>query len=181
MQQQWTARFAPRARQPSARATRGNGSSRSSLPLQVDAPGDVVAEHHLDWASAMRDTLLGIHLDPLSVQYVKIEERARPSKIVLFYRRQLNFGDQLIGTNGPKGFEMRRDGQTVWFDGVTVGTTPDRARSLDVVIRPANPDLPAMHDEERQNDRRDPRRRNQRSRPAPGGEAGLMAGRTPRA
>ncbi len=149
VQQQWTARFAPKGAATIGSRTRGNGSSRSSLPLQVDAPGDVVAEHYLDWASAMRDTLLGIHLDPLSVQYVKIEERARPSKIVLFYRRQLNFGDQLIGTNGPKGFEMRRDGQTVWFDGVTVGTTPDRARSLDVVIRPANPDLPAMHDEER--------------------------------
>jgi hypothetical protein len=140
-----------RLSQGGAQGGAGDGDQRTdaNLPVQIDSPRDVMVRYDLDWQPAMRDTLVGIPLDPLAVHYVKIEERAHPSRVVLFYRRQLRFGDQLKTNNGPKGFEVHQSAQEIWFDGATIGSTPDRARSLDVIIRPANPDLPAMHDEER--------------------------------
>lgn len=124
-------------------------ASSSELPVKLDAPQDVMLEYHLDWPSAMRDTLLGLRLDPLSVHYVKIEERARPSKVVAHYKRELKLGDRVKFPERGKDTEVRESAASVWFDNLSVGSTPDRVRSLDIVIRPANPDLPMMHDQER--------------------------------
>jgi hypothetical protein len=124
-------------------------ASSSELPVTLDAPQDVMMEYHLDWPSAMRDTLLGLRLDPLSVHYVKIEERARPSKVAAHYKRQLNLGDRVKFPEKGKETEVHDSAARIWFDRLSVGSTPDRVRSLDIVVRPANPDLPMMHDQER--------------------------------
>ncbi len=145
-------------------AVHGTASS-SELPVKIDAPQDVIAEYHLDWPSAMRDTLLGLRLDPLSVHYVRIEEKAQPSKVVAHYRRELKLGERVkvpergktasqssLGaevSERSKGTEVHESAARVWFDHLSVGSTPDRARSLDIVIRPANPDAPMMRDQER--------------------------------
>jgi hypothetical protein len=124
-------------------------TSSSDLPVKIDAPQDVLTEYHLDWQSAMRDTLLGLRLDPLSVHYVRIEEKARPSKIVAHYKRELKLGDRVKFPDRAKETEAHESAARIWFDNLSVGSTPDRVRSLDIVIRPANPDLPMMHDQER--------------------------------
>jgi hypothetical protein len=124
-------------------------ASSSELPVTIDSPQDVMMEYHLDWPSAMRDTLLGLRLDPLSVHYVKIEEKAHPSKVVAHYKRQLNLGDRVKFPGMGKETEVHESAARIWFDHLSVGSTPDRVRSLDIVIRPANPDLPMMHDQER--------------------------------
>ncbi len=48
-----------------------------------------------------------------------------------------------------KETEVHESAAKIWFDRLSVGSTPDRVRSLDIVIRAANPDLPMMHDQER--------------------------------
>ena len=117
--------------------------------MTLDAPQDVMAEYHLDWPSAMRDTLLGLRLDPLGVHYVKIEEKARPSKVFAHYKQQLGMGDRTKLREMGKSTEVHESAARIWIDNLAVGSTPDRVRSLDIVIRPANPDLPMMHDQER--------------------------------
>jgi hypothetical protein len=124
-------------------------TSASEMPVTVDSPRDVVLEYHLDWPSAMRDTLLGLRLDPLSVHYVKIEEKARPSKIVAHYKRSLKLGDRVKFPEKGKQTEVHDSAARLWFDHLSVGSTPDRTRSLDIIIRAANPELPMMHDQER--------------------------------
>jgi hypothetical protein len=124
-------------------------ASSSELPVKLDSPQDVMMEYHLDWPSAVRDTLLGLRLDPLSVHYVKIEERARPSKVVAHYERELKLGDRVKFPERGKETEVHKSAARIWFDHLSAGSTPDRVRSLDIVIRPANPDLPVMHDQER--------------------------------
>jgi hypothetical protein len=124
-------------------------TSASKMPVTIDAPQDVVLEYHLDWPSAMRDTLPGLRLDPLSVHYVKIEEKARPSKIVAHYRRALKLGDRVKFPEKGKQTEVHDSAAKLWFDHLSVGSTPDRTRSLDIIIRAANPELPMMHDQER--------------------------------
>ena len=124
-------------------------ASSSELPVTLDSPQDVIAEYQLDWPSAMRDTLLGLRLDPLSVHYVKIEEKARPSKVLTHYKQQLKLGDRVKFREMGRETEVHESAARIWFDHLSVGSTPDRVRSLDIVIRPANPDLPMMHDQER--------------------------------
>ena len=124
-------------------------ASSAELPIAIDSPQDVMQEYHLDWPSAMRDTLLGLRLDPLGVHYVKIEEKARPSKVYAHYKRQLNLGDRVKFPERGKETEVHESAARVWLDHLSVGSTLDRVRSLDIVIRPANPDLPMMHDQER--------------------------------
>jgi hypothetical protein len=140
-------RFAALPSRPGA-AVHGDASALE-LPVKIDAPQDVLTEYHLDWQSAMRDTLLGLRLDPLSVHYVRIEEKNRPSKIVAHYKRELRMGDRVKFPERGKETEAHESAARVWFDRLSVGSTPDRMRSLDIVIRPANPDLPMMHDQER--------------------------------
>ena len=119
------------------RANAPDTPSSIKLPLEVDSPKDVILQYHLDWVSSVRESLPDTPLDPLIVDYLKIEERIRPSKLVAFYRRQM------------KNAETHEHPRQVWFDGLFPGDEPPRLRSVDVIIRAANPEIPTAEDGER--------------------------------
>jgi hypothetical protein len=113
----------------------GAGSDAKDVLLKLHSPADVVATYRADWPAGLSGKPAGLNIAPLRVRYVRIEQQARPLRVLAYYRRQL------------PDCEERRIEQGVWLDALTTGEG-GTARSTDVLITKANKNLPALADQE---------------------------------
>ena len=121
---------------PGGSTAAGAGSDAKDLPLKLHSPADVVAAYRADWPRGLVGKPAGLVLSPLRVRYVRIEQQARPQKVLAYYRRQL------------PDCEEHRIEQGVWLDGLTTTGESGAARSIDVLIAKANKNLPPLADQE---------------------------------
>jgi hypothetical protein len=63
-------------------------------PIELHADKHVVAEYHLDWPDGLsnKDKLAGLPLDPMTIHYVRIEERGKLHALEGYYRRKFAAG-----------------------------------------------------------------------------------------
>jgi hypothetical protein len=63
-------------------------------PIELHADKHVVAEYHLDWPDGLPDKekLAGLPLDPMTIHYVRMEERGKPHFLEGYYRRKFTAG-----------------------------------------------------------------------------------------
>lgn len=108
-------------------------SAARDLPLTLHATASVRALGRVDWPATAPP---GFVADPLRVHYVRIEEKARPAKLLGHYRRQLG------------SCEMRPLDHGVWLDKLSAGGGVGWRSSLDVLIRSANPESRRLPEEE---------------------------------
>jgi hypothetical protein len=121
---------------PGGSTAAGAGSDAKDLPLKLHSPADVVAAYRADWPQGLVGKPAGLVLSPLRVRYVRIEQQARPQKVLAYYRRQL------------PDCEEHHIEQGVWLDGLTTTGESGAARSIDVLVAEANKDLPPLADQE---------------------------------
>ena len=105
------------------------------LPIKLHSNDGITAAHHATWG---RDasTSLGVALDPLSVQYVRIEERTRPARLLAYYDRILPEHKQRVIEDG------------VCFEGILDDTEPGYLCSADVRITRAAPEVRRLPEQE---------------------------------
>ncbi len=63
-------------------------------PIELHADKHVVAEYHLDWPDGLsnKDKLAGLPLDPMTIHYVRIEERGKLHALEGYYHRKFAAG-----------------------------------------------------------------------------------------
>ena len=66
----------------------GEGRLRPS-PSNCQPNANVVASYHVEWPEGLDGALAGLPLAPLRVRYVRIEQKARPDRLLAYYRHQL--------------------------------------------------------------------------------------------
>jgi hypothetical protein len=76
--------------------------------------------------------------DFLQIDYVRIEDRARPSRMVSYYRRQLRHG---VEHALPEG---------TWLDDFSEAAETGQARSIDVLVTPASAKAAGGADDEQE-------------------------------
>lgn len=105
------------------------------LPIELHSADGITATHHATWG---RDaaTSPGTTLDPLSVNYVRIEERTRPTQLLAYYDRVLPEHKQRVIEDG------------VCFEGILGNTEPGFLRSADVRITRAAPEVRRLPEQE---------------------------------
>jgi hypothetical protein len=118
-----------------SRGSAGAGRDANDMPLKLHSPTDVVAAYRADWPEGLSGKPVGLALSPLRVRYVRIEQQARPLKVVAYYRRQL------------PDCEEHRIEQGVWLDALSP-TSEGSTRSIDVLITRANKNLPSLADQD---------------------------------
>jgi hypothetical protein len=106
----------------------------AGLPVSLHSDSLVFAAYHLDWAAELPRICSTIPADPLSVYYVRIEDRTRLAKMQSYYRRQLKLCETHPVQHG------------VWLD--SLAAESGRRRSVDVFITVANPDSQRLPDDE---------------------------------
>ena len=109
----------------------GAGNDAKESFLKLHSPADIVATYRADWPEGLSGKPAGLVLSPLRVRYVRIEQQARPLKVLAYYRRQL-----------PDCEEHRLE-QGVWLDALST-TGEGGTRSIDVLITKAN-EKPSRH------------------------------------
>ncbi len=119
-------------RQPQAR-----WPTPDRLPVALHAEAAVVASLARDWPGTGDDhKLAGVPLEPMHVRYVRIEEKARPDRLVVHYRRQL-----------AKTAQVRKIADGTWLDSLEVDDSTGSRRSVDLVITRAQADSKRPLDE----------------------------------
>jgi hypothetical protein len=101
------------------RTAGGSNTETPDLPIKLNPGADVKTSFRVDLPQGKANSK-GDSTSFLRVRYVRIEQRARPSRVVAFYRRQLK-----------EPFE-RLSKDDVWLD--SVDTSGDTLRSFDVFI-----------------------------------------------
>lgn len=102
----------------------------ADLPLKLAPNAGVAASYRVDWPD--RD------VPPLRVRYIRIEQKARPVRLLAYYRSQLSNCSE---HNNQHGY---------WLDALTIDKQRGVAYSVDVVISKRNKDVPLVANEEQQ-------------------------------
>jgi hypothetical protein len=104
----------------------------SNMPLKPHPHAEIVASYQMDWPERLDGKFDGPSLSPLRVSYVRIEQKARPTSLLAYYRREL----PTCGEHGnPFG---------VWLDAFTVDKERRAVQSIDVLITKLNKDDPMI-------------------------------------
>ena len=61
----------------------------ADFPIKLPASAGVVASRRAEWPQGLPAALAELRLPPLWVHYVRIERKARPDKVLAYFRRQL--------------------------------------------------------------------------------------------
>ncbi len=97
------------------------------FPIDLHEGARVLGFHRLAWPSEGQETVLGLKLDPITVNYVRIEETSRFKPLLHYYRRQF----------GPRREILTEKG--VWLESVRDIKETGRTRSFDLIITKAQP------------------------------------------
>jgi hypothetical protein len=125
-----------------ALAPHRDGSTSDSLDAPEDLPlkphpnARITASCGLNWPEELEGRLSGLSITPLRVRYVRIEQSARPAKLLAYYRRKLPACDEHANQNG------------VWFDSFSTDKQRGDIQSIDVLISKPNKDVPIILGEE---------------------------------
>ncbi len=113
-----------------------------SLPITLPADANVVTARHIKWPDDVAKKLGGVTVDPMEINYVRIEENTRLVKVKGYYNRQLKSPDS---HNVPSG---------LWLDSLSVSEKPGKKLSIDVLVTPvdAKPTARARDDKEPEED-----------------------------
>jgi hypothetical protein len=110
----------------------------TACPIKLPPNLTAVASHRVDWPKDFGGALADLHLPPLRVHYIRIERRARPDKLVAYFRRQL-----------PSAGE-HSDEHGIWLDDFSFDRKTRNARSVDVFITKPNKDIGILLGQEQQ-------------------------------
>jgi flagellar biosynthesis GTPase FlhF len=111
-----------------AAAAHRAGAATSSDPRTAEPPVSlypdsvVSAAYRFEWPGEHASKLPELAGETLRLDYLRIEERGKPGRLLTHYRRQLK---PCIERSLPDG---------LWLDGLVEGVGEDRARSIDVLI-----------------------------------------------
>ena len=112
--------------------------TQSELAIKLPANADIVASHHVEWPEGLDGAMAWLRQAPLRVCYVRIERKARPDKLLAYYRRQLPSGSQHADEHG------------VWLDEFSFDRKKGTTRSVDVFIATLSKDVDLALDQEQQ-------------------------------
>jgi len=110
----------------------------SKLPIRLPTTANVVASHHVMWPEGVDGALAELPLASLRVHYARMEQKARPDKLLAYYRRQLPSATQHSDEHG------------VWLDDFSIDRKKGNARSVDVFISKPNRDVGILLGQEQQ-------------------------------
>ena len=115
----------------------GAGGDFHDVSLKLHAPADVVAGYRADWPAGLSGKPAALAVSPLRVRYVRIEQQARPLRVLAYYRRQL-----------PDCEEHPNEQGAIWLDSLSAIGEGGNVRSIDVVIAQVHKNLPLLADQE---------------------------------
>jgi hypothetical protein len=106
------------------------------FPLKLQANADVVAVYRLDWP----ETLSGRIAAPpsLRVNYARIELKARPTRVLAYYRRQLPGCEEHAIPGGG------------WLDSLSNDKQQTKTRSTDVFVAKTNANVSGVPDQDQE-------------------------------
>ena len=99
-------------------------------PIPLYPNSTVASAFRFDWPGAEATRLPQLADDVLQVNYLRIEERTKPARLVAYYRRQVKSCIEPPLADG------------LWLDGLSESKKEDRLRSIDVLITPPKPTRP---------------------------------------
>ena len=110
----------------------------ADFPIKLPASAAVVASHRAEWPEGLPAALAELRLPSLRVHYVRIERRARPDKVLAYFRHQLPSAARRVNDRG------------VWLDDFSMDRKRRSLRSVDVFISKPNKDVGMLLDQEQQ-------------------------------
>ena len=105
-------------------------------PLEPHPNSTINAAYHIDWPGKHVAELPQLADDALQLDYQRIEERTKPSRLLTYYRRQLK---RCVEHNLPNG---------IWLDALIQDAGGDHMRSVDVLITSTGPPAPGDQEQE---------------------------------
>jgi hypothetical protein len=108
------------------------------FPVKLPPNAAVAASHHAEWPQGLPDALAKLRLPPLSIHYARIERKARPDKVLAYFRHQLPSAARHLSDHG------------VWVDDFSMDKRRGHLRSVDVFISKPNKDADMPLDQEQQ-------------------------------
>jgi len=110
----------------------------ADLPLTPPSNAKITASYRVDWPEGLTGKPAGLAVSPLRVRYLRVEQRARPVRLLAYYRSQLSNCSE---HSNQYGF---------WLDAFTTDKQRGAVRSVDVLITKRNKDVPIVAGEEQQ-------------------------------
>ena len=117
------------------KADRSNQSAGDS-PVELHPDANIVAEYHLNWPQDVQKKLSEVAVGSTQLHYVRIEEKARFTSVLGYYRRKFT---------SCRTHEIE---QGTWLDNLRIGADPGRKSSIDVFITKIEDDPDRPNDEE---------------------------------
>ncbi len=106
------------------------------LHLKIHPQSEVLTTYRADWPEGLDAKANGLSLSPMKVRYLRMQLRARPARLLAYYRHQL-----------PNCKEHTIQGGT-WLDMIARTDEEGTVRSTDVLITPSNTSLSNFSDQE---------------------------------
>ena len=125
---------AARAKPNSDRMAEGTADDR--FPVKLHPNADVVAVYRLDWPEELDGKIAAAPF--LRVRYVRIEQKARPDRLLAYYRRQLPDCEEHVGPDAA------------WLDSLAADKDQAGARSVDVLLAKSSAAAPGLSDQEQE-------------------------------
>lgn len=107
----------------------GSPPASQQPPLEIPSDAQITAQYALEWPSEAAKKMTGVPLDPMKIQYVRVEQTGNPKTVLGFYRRKMN---------SPVIHELGTD---FWAESFRTIPKTDRKLSVDVLI--SSPELAA--------------------------------------
>lgn len=103
------------------------------FPLKPHPGAEIVAIYTSSWPDDIKNASTQLAaLPPLRVHYLRIEQRAKPKRVLGYYRRQLH------------GHEEHKIKQGVWLDSLASSSDKPLDQSIDVLITTPGTDNPGL-------------------------------------
>jgi hypothetical protein len=116
----------------------GTSEAEADLPFKPHPNAEIAFSYRVDWPEGLGFSLAGVSISPLRVRYARIEQKAKPSLIASYYRRQLT------------GCGEHTDERGVWLDALMTDKQRGAVQSVDVLITKPKKDTPLVLNEEQQ-------------------------------
>ena len=110
----------------------------ADFPIKLPPNAAIAASHHAEWPHNLPAALGKLRMQPLRVYYVRIERKARPDKILAYFRRQLPSAARHVTEHG------------VWVNDFSTEKRKGHLRSVNVFISKPNKDADMPLDQEQQ-------------------------------
>jgi hypothetical protein len=100
----------------------GSAPASQQPPLEIAPDAKITAQFTFEWPTDKAKQMTGIPLDPMKIQYVRLEQTGKPKTVLGYYRRKMN---------SPVIHELGAD---VWAESFRTIPKTDRKLSVDVLI-----------------------------------------------